>query len=489
MRVLLIDPMMPCDGQINLGLLYLASYADSIGHEVRMVDMNFRRQDVYDRLDRAIAELHPDVVGISIMTYFAFKEVLNVARKVMAKTPAPIVVGGQSPTMFPRKMLAENSEFDFLVFGEGELTFAELLNALSRRSDNFANIKGLAYRKDGQVFVNEKRPVIDDLDSLPMLKFELIDIVAKYGFRYYLNTYTMDTTRGCPFSCTFCLANVLSGRRWRAHSAKRVVDEIEVAYQKYGLKRVSFQDDNFIMRPQRVVDICRGIKERGLHIRLNLDGGVRADRLTKESLDAMCEVGIESGVLAVESGSPKVFDMIDKGESLETIERTLDMLKAAKINFPVFMILGLPTDTHETFLESIAFAKKHGVKCRWHFAVPFEGTRMYDWVVEHGRFLRDCTGYDIDIESNNDVVTPGTFPLSFDTPEYPAAQRVRDYYTAVMDSETFFYIMGAKYKGKLMGALRCLLLVLKYRPQKVFAYLRTLTVLGVRFAGRKLRGL
>jgi radical SAM superfamily enzyme YgiQ (UPF0313 family) len=471
LRVLLIDPITPYSDQMNLGLVYLGSYIDKAGYNVRIIDMNFRKQDAYERLDEALAEFKPDVVGISIISYFAFNEVCKLLRKLRAQTKSKIMVGGTSPSMFPKRMLLENDEIDFLVFGEGENTFVELLGVLSQDSNRFSSIKGLAYRDGRRVIVNDKRPLIDNLDSLPMLNFDLVDLVAKYGFLYYKDTYIMATSRGCPYNCSFCLSNILCNRNWKYFSAQRVVDEIENAYCKYNLRRISFQDDNFVMQPERVIEICRMIRQRGLKIKLWLDGGIRADRLTKESFQELCASGLELGVLAVESGSAKVFEMIGKGETLEEVKKTLVMLKSAHIDLNIFMILGLPGDTHETFLESLALARKYNVKCRWHFAFPFEGTRMFEYVKKSGRLLRNVSGYDIDVISDNDVTSPGTMPLAFDTPEYPARQRIADYYYAVIDSEAFFNIFGVKYKNNILRFFRCLFILLRYGPHKLPAYL------------------
>lgn len=470
LRVLLIDPMTPYNDQINLGLVSLASYIDRIGHDVRIVDMNFRKEDAHKRLDEALTQLNPEVVGISIMTYFAFSEVRSLLRKLRTQTKSRIVVGGSSPSMFPERMLSENDEIDFLIVQEGEETFADLLTALSQRAGGFADIRGLVFRDGARVIVNDKRPLIRDLDSLPMLNFNLVDLVTKYGFQYYKDTYIMATSRGCPYNCSFCLSNVLCNRRWRPFSAQRVVDEIKNAYEKYRLRRISFQDDNFVMKPQRVIEICRLIREQGLNINLHLDGGIRADRLTEDSLRELCASGLKGGTVAVESGSKKVFDMIGKGETLDEVEKAVTMLKSANFDLQAYMILGLPGDTHQTFLESMKFVKKHNLKCRWHLAFPFEGTRMYEYVKSNGQFLRNCSGYDIDVISDNHVTVPGTFPLAFDTPEYPARQRLADYYYAVIESENIFYIYGGKYKSHVLHVMRLLFQVLRYAPHKLPTY-------------------
>jgi anaerobic magnesium-protoporphyrin IX monomethyl ester cyclase len=471
LRVLLIDPTTPYDDQVNLGLVALGSYAEREGHTVRIVDMNFRKEDARERLDRALAELDPEVIGISIVSYFAFGEVRKLLRKLRMQTRSRIVVGGSSPSMFPEKMLAENPEIDFLVIKEGEETFAELLAAVEGGSSSFAGIKGLAWRDGARVQVNEKRPPIRALDSLPLPNFDLLDLVKSYGFRYYKETFIIATSRGCPYNCSFCLSNVLCDRRWRPFSAQRVVEEISTAHKKYGLTRISFQDDNFVMQPERVSEICRLIREQELKITLHLDGGIRADRLTDETFRELCASGLRGGTVAVESGSPKVFDMMDKGETLEAVEKSIQMLKSADFDLQAFMILGLPGDTHETFLESMAFVRKYNLKCRWHLALPFEGTKMYEYVQKHGRFLRDCSGYDIDIVSGNDVTVPGTFPLAFDTPDYPAQQRLADYYHAVIDSENVFYILGAKYQSRVMHMARLFYQIVRYAPHKLPDYL------------------
>ena len=146
------------------------------------------------------------------------------------------------------------------------------------------------------------------------------------------------------------------------------------------------------------------------------------------------------------------------------------MLKCDNFDLHAYMILGLPGDTHKTFLESMKFVKKYNLKCRWHLAFPFEGTRMYEYVKSSGQFLRNCSGYNIDVISDNHVTAPGTFPLAFDTPEYPARQRLADYYYAVIDSEKIFYIFGAKYKSHVLHVMRLLFQVLRYAPHKLPTY-------------------
>lgn len=493
MNVVLIDPPSFYDDQVNLGPVSLASYLESLGHSVRVVDMNFHKSDNYDRLFTAMNQLFPvGLVGISIMTFFAFPEVKRVMRWVRTFHASKIVVGGASPSLYADKMMQENPEIDFAVIGEGEHTLAELIERLSIENESYkpqgefyngyAEVKGLAWRDvAGTVAVNSPRPFIEPLDSLPLLNFDLIDLVKKYGFKYYRDTFTVCSSRGCPFSCEFCLSSILCHRRWRAFSAKRVVDEIENGYKKYGLTRVSFQDDNFVMKPQRVIDMCQMIGERGLKIKLCLEGGIRADRVTPESLRAMQGVGLEDGFLGVESGSPKVFEHVNKGETLAEIERTLVMLKRTGMDLQVYMILGLPYETHETHMESLAFVRKHGVKGRWHFAYPFEKTRMYDYVKEHGRFLRKVDGYDLDIVTDNDITSRGTVPLAFDTPEYPKEQRIGDYYRAVIESEAFWYITFAKYQNYVACVVRTFFLVLKYRPGKLPAYIGYVFRLGANY--------
>ena len=471
--VILIDPPTPYDDQINLGPVYLGSYLESIGHKVRIVDMNFHQKDNYERLWEAIQESWPDIIGISVMTYFAFGEVKKLLKYIKTVCDAQIVVGGASPTIFAVEMMKDNPEIDWAVVGEGEHTLGEICEAVQDKA--FEYIEGAAWRDGKNIVFVEQRPPIKDLDTLPMLNFGLIDLVEKYGFTYYRNTLVMSTSRGCPYACSFCLSSVLCQRKWRPFSAKRVVDEIEAAHNKYNLTRVSFEDDNFVMLPDRVIDICRMIKERNLPVKLCLEGGVRADRLTRESFEALRSIGIEDAFLAVESGSPKVFDQIGKGETLRDIEVALRLLDKANIDLQVYMILGLPGDTHETFLESMAFLKKYHVKGRWHFAFPFENTKMFDYVKEHGRFLKDCTGYDINIR--NEITTYGTMPLVFDTPEYPSKQRVKDYYTAVMDSGALFYVFG-RFKNHALNALRCLFLVAWHKPTKLPAYFNYLSKLA-----------
>lgn len=335
------------------GLMCLASVLEKADHTVKILDSVRYPLDPTE-LNSKIREFNPDLIGMSIYSIGVDKAIAS-AENIKTEFNVPIVAGGPHIIVYPDD-LAKYDCFDYLVTGEGEQTLTELVDALANDGD-FAAIKGLYYRKDGEVMKNEPRPYIEDLDELPFPAFHLIEDLA--GYNPQLLVYrrrpviTLITSRGCPFECIFC--NSVWTRRWRANSAEYVVDLMEHVIKNFGAREISFHEDTFALNKKRVLKICRLIKERNLNIIWSAT--VNLKTLDQEVIHAMKDAGCWLVSVGIESGSAEVLKFIKKPVDKETITRVTGWLHDEGIRIRGYFIIGHLIDTPETIKETIDFAK------------------------------------------------------------------------------------------------------------------------------------
>jgi anaerobic magnesium-protoporphyrin IX monomethyl ester cyclase len=352
-----------------MGLLYLGAYMEQEGYQVHVRDFcNPGGEPDYARYD---------LVGISTDTTRHLKA-MRIARQ--AKEAGCIVVmGGPHPCYIDEEILA-TPWVDFVVFGEGERTFLELVQALERGEQEWQELKGISFRRDGEVLRTSVRPFIRDLDSLPMPARHLVNMDlyrrTKFGERPITPVVT---SRGCPANCYFCSSSSFFGTRWRTRGAEGVVEELIELNKRYGFGAVAFVDDNFTLSPQRVVAISEGIIKTGLDIWWwNFS---RAENIVKnkEMLPVMRRAGGKTIYIGVESANPQTLSELGKKMDLETIIKAVELLK--KNGFEIFAsyILGSPGDRVRDIRETIRFAKRLDTNvAQFSILTPYPGTALYE---------------------------------------------------------------------------------------------------------------
>jgi radical SAM superfamily enzyme YgiQ (UPF0313 family) len=283
-------------------------------------------------------------VGITAMTGYQITDGLRVAKLIKQKNPeTPIVWGGWHSSLLPKQTL-ESPLVDIVVKGQGERTFAELVDALSG-SKSLSRIKGLAYKKDGEIFENEDRSV-EDVNNFPPLPYDLLEI-EKYIFDHkHLGSRTIHyvTSYGCPHHCAFCCNSSLAKRRWSGLTAERVLEDVERLVKNYYINGLALVDPNFFVDKERVRKICQGVIDRGLDVRWgDLDGRAKqlAD-LDDEMWKLMERAGFRVFLVGSESGCQESLDFINKNESVEDTFRFAR--KCRKHNMKVIFsnLAGLP---------------------------------------------------------------------------------------------------------------------------------------------------
>jgi radical SAM superfamily enzyme YgiQ (UPF0313 family) len=417
MKVALIDPKGVWEG-LNNGLASIAAMIRN-EHSVKVIDFVNRSGDMEKRLQ---AVKDADIVGIS-MKSFTLTESIMVANRVRQINPkVKIVAGGPHVIVDGLNLMKENPVFDMAVCGEAELSFRDLV------ADKPLNkISGLIYREDGNIKQVPRDKWITNLDDLPFPNYDDFDSVNVNGVVQKIENWPLVTSRGCPYTCTYCNVPVVIGRKFRTRSSKNIIAELRYAKEKYDSKEFKVLDDNFTLLMDRAKDICKLLIDEKLGMKWTCPNGIRADRLDEELCKLMKESGCYSVSIGVESGDPDVFDKIKKGEKLADVERGIKLAQAAGIKVHGFFIIGLIGSTYDADKRSIEFAKRMGISASWGILVPYPGTEVWEQIKhdENTRILRDWKdGFHI-----------GARPKPvFDTLDYTAEERVKMYYHANMST-------------------------------------------------------
>lgn len=396
MKVLLINPPYTTEdrygkdlgkfGPLNepLGLAYLAANLKQGGHEVSILDapaLGLTSMGIC----KAIEEKAYDLIGVTMLTPMYSRSVEVVKAINHAFPEITIVVGGPHPTILPRETLIENKEIDFVVIGEGEVVFLNLVNTLEK-SGNTNDIPGIAYRKNNTVIINQPPEMITRLDDLPIPARHLLPMDAYHMTKSRSQSehaFTVSVARGCPFNCAFCCR--IFGRRVRHHSVERIIKEISMLFNDYGAREINLEADTLTLNKHFIKSLCNGIIDSGLSREITWTCESRIDTVNEDMLKKMKESGCWQISYGVETGSQRLLDLIQKDISLDQIENTFAITKRVGISIRAFFMLGIPTETRKESLKTISFAKK--LDARWsQFTVftPFPGTELYDLAVKEG---------------------------------------------------------------------------------------------------------
>ena len=381
MNILLINPAptgtLKATGVLfpPLGLLYVAAYAEKQGHQVVVRDLAVRRKK--EKIDFKKF----DLVGISTDTT-RHRQALQLGGKAKA-SGCTVVMGGPHPGYVDEEILS-TKRVDFIVRGEGEVTFSELVAALEKKNGQFDSILGISFFSNGELVRTPPRPFIEDLDSLPLPARHLIHIDdyqrTKIGGRPIT---PMITSRGCPYQCVFCASSHFWGTRMRVRSVASVLKELEEVYHRYRFNAVAFVDDTFNLIPKRVIEICHGIVEKKLDLwwwcLSRIDLLLRNEEMVKE----MVKAGAKSVFIGVESSSPRTLEELRKGIHVEETVRTVEMLKQNGLEIHASYILGGLHDTVKTIHDTIRFAKRLDTNvAQFAILTPYPGTAIYQQVKE-----------------------------------------------------------------------------------------------------------
>ena len=369
-------------------LAYIVAVLEEAGVEVAFLDAVMEEMSIDDS-SRAVAKIGPDLVVIECSTPSIYHD-LETARATKESSEGVFVaLIGSHPTFFHEQILKDNPAVDAVVRGEAEVTVRELALCLAA-GEGLAQVLGLTYRDGGEVRVNPPRPLIEDLDSLP---FPARHIVRQEGYRAAiysgLRPTAMVSSRGCPHHCVYCLwPDTLYGHKFRARSAANVVDEIEHVVREYGVDEIYFDDDCLTLSKKRVLEMCRLILERGLEVKWIVQA--RVDTVDREVLAAMKQAGCHYILFGVESGSPKMLEIMKKRITLDQVRQAFKDCREVGIKTQAFFLFGVPGENRETIEETIQFAKEIDAdSAQFAIAIPHPGTKLYQTCMDNGWLVFD----------------------------------------------------------------------------------------------------
>jgi anaerobic magnesium-protoporphyrin IX monomethyl ester cyclase len=364
-----------------LGIAYIAGVLRDHGHDVRIVD--------YNVTDEKTDFGKYDMVGISVDTS-RYKSSLRLARE--AKDAGCTVVMGGPHVSYMDEEVLRTGLCDFVVREEGEQTMRELAAAIG--TVRTADIKGISYLRDGNFQRNPARGFMDNIDDLLPAR-DLLDMNAYRHLEMGRRKMTsILTSRGCPFGCSFCCSTEFSGRKWRARSPKKVVDEIGEVVGNYGFNGIAFLDDNFTLDPDRVVRICEEIMRRGIDIYWWCFS--RADTLLKneEMVAKMAQAGCRYIFIGFESRHQKTLDSYNKKTTDIMAKDVTALLKKYRISVHGSFIIGNLDETREMVMDTIRYAKEINPQAvQFTVLTPYPGTQLYDNVKDR-IISRDWDLYD-----------------------------------------------------------------------------------------------
>lgn len=344
----------------------------------------------YFEIEKTLDSYNPDIVGLTFTTLL-FEEAKKVAKFIKTKKlRVKLVVGGVHSSIFPEEV-ATIPEVDIVVYGEGDLQLQEIVKGKKPEK-----IKGIVYKKKNKIIKNKPMPLIENLDSLPLPAWHL------FNSKMYMNPKaiarespvgTIGTSRGCVQGCTYCNKSVF-GRRFRAKSVERVLQEFEILL-KNGFREVHVWDDMFATDLVRAKKICDEIIRRKLKFSWQLECGVRVDRVDAEFFRKCMRAGCYKVAFGFESGDDRILQTICKGATTQQARDAVRWAKQAGMEVSGFFMIGLPEDTIETMEKTINFATSLDLDyAKATILVPLPSTPVFDEFEKKGLLkTKDWTRY------------------------------------------------------------------------------------------------
>jgi radical SAM superfamily enzyme YgiQ (UPF0313 family) len=375
-----------------MGVLVLAAVARTRGYRVHLVDAKQVGTSIDDAC-RAVLALGPDYLGLSATT-ISVCNAARIAARVKTRSPDVVtIVGGPHVSAIPERTLEAFAAFDYGVVGEGEVSLFELLDGLAQGRP-VDRIAGLVYREGGEggrVRANPRAPYIDDLDALPMPAWDLLPDFP-HRFRPSILSHpqtpvaSVITSRGCPFSCTFCDRST-SGRRGRMHSVEGVVRLCRHLVD-LGVRHILFVDDLFTVRKQRVIDLCHALLDAGLRFTWSCNS--HPNLLDFSTMQLMRRAGCWQIAYGIESGSQRILDVVKREVRIPRMRDTLRMTRAAGIRAKGYVMIGHPTEGLDSLAETADFLGVVELDvCQITKFTPYPGTPSYPTIREYGTFDED----------------------------------------------------------------------------------------------------
>ena len=404
MNVLLVQPSPPRTHwprgsfrsyYVPTGLAYLAAALRRAGHGVRVLlreEQLIKEGLDWDRADarfRALLdEFRPGAVGISATTP-AMPEAAILAQlaKEVCGEGTLVVIGGPHATALPERTLAECPDLDVAALGEGEATLVELIERGPRD-----DVAGLCFRRDGAFIRTAPRPGEHGLDALGPVPYDLFDMDHYTQRNRWLTRWlplrvtNIRTSRGCPNACRFCAGHLVNGLGVRFHSVPYVLEQMQIAVERFGVESIHFEDDTMGASRPRLIELCEAIRRADLHRNVHWDARLRVNQPDAETLREMKAAGCLQIEYGFESGSDAMLRALGKNTTTEMNLRAARLTHEAGLRIYANIMVGLPGETEADLRATLRFVRKTRPEIL-SFArlYPLPGTDIYNALSDSDR--------------------------------------------------------------------------------------------------------
>ena len=403
-----------------MGLGYLASIAENLGIEVKIFDclmLGWEREEYINEtlvrvglpnqeIQKQIRQFQPDMVGINCQfsrQYKIYHEIFALIKNIDSRII--VLAGGPHATVCPEEVLRDDN-CDYLLQGEAEESFHELIMALESGQE-ITSIDGLGWKQDDKVKINPKLKFINDLDSIPFPAYHLMGLdkyfglKASHGERHKNRFSPIVTSRGCPAKCTFCSANQVWGNKYRVRSVEKVIEEMRLLKDNYGIEEIMFEDDNVTANNKRAKHLFSRMIEEDFDFVWDTPNGAGVWNMDEEMIDLIKKSGCVGLHFPVESGSQEILkNVIKKPVNLERVKELTKYCKKINLYYSMFLVIGMPGETLADMWKSIKFAADCGCYIpHISVATPYPGTQLYETCLKNGYFSKPFSLDDLFIRS------------------------------------------------------------------------------------------
>ena len=401
MKVLLIDPPHKLFPGLRMwapsfGLLQLGAYLEREGIEVQIVDATVLPSPWRD-LENILSASKAEVIGITCSATCLSPEAIQTISLSRKRSPSSVIVaGGSHFTLMAETILRELKELDYIFLGEGEIAFSQFLEDLSGGRKG-KGVKSLAYSDNGKVILNERHPLIPNLDSLPLPAYHLIDMEkgAYYWHGMGRRAFGLSTSRGCGDRCTYCSESRFWEAVWRGRSGKKIVEEIFHLNHRYGKTLFIFNENTFNWNRRRVEEFLDELGKSGLRIHFWFQSRTKDIIRDEDLIPEMRRLGLYEVMLGIESIQPDVLRRYEKQQSREMAQKAIDILRKNKIMVMANIMFGDWNDSQESIQEVFRFVKSQSDFLVLTLTTPLPGTKYFQEAERLGRIReRDLGKYD-----------------------------------------------------------------------------------------------
>ena len=391
--------------RMPLDLAYIAAGLVNEGLRTYIKDYPAEEKDISD-FYFDLLNLKPDLLLVSA-TMFTLSSDILILKLAKNNFPGLItVIKGVSADYWKEKLLSSNPEIDMILSGEYELTLPLLCKGIS-----WDKIPGLSYRLGNEIYLSDKDSIISDLDSLPFPARNLLNNQLYIRPDTGEPMTTIQTSRGCPYQCIYCLASFVSGSKVRLRSPANIVDEIELCIREHNISNFFFRADTFTLNKKWVTEIIAEINKRRLKINYVVNS--RVDTIDEELIRLLKESGCFLISLGIESGCEKSLELMKKGTNLNQGIEAVRLLKKYGIKTYLFFMIGFPWEKKEDIDSTINYSLSlDGDFVEFHIPVPFEKTQLREMMEKENLLVNNDSSLSSTFVSSHAIPVIGTKYLS-----------------------------------------------------------------------------